>query len=48
MEPSNAGVEAGCQGTLRAKVEHPGTGSQRPLLVGDNAVHRAVEECCNG
>lgn len=44
MEPSNAGVEAGCQGTLRAKVRTSGVRahSARSWL-GDNAVHRAVE-----
>lgn len=44
MEPSNAGVEAGCQGTLRAEVRTAGTRahSARSWL-GHNAVHRAVE-----
>lgn len=44
MEPTAAGVEAGCQGTLRALVRTSGTRahSARSWL-GDNAVHRAAE-----
>ena len=42
LEPSDAGVEAGCQGTLRALVTTSGrrAHSARSWL-GDNAVHRA-------
>lgn len=42
MEPSNAGVEAGCQGTLRAQVRTRGerAHSARSWL-GDNAIHNA-------
>mgnify|MGYP001445017591 CR=1 FL=1 len=41
MEPSNAGVEAGCQGTLRVVVRAAGTRahSARSWL-GDNAIHK--------
>lgn len=44
MEPSAAGIEAGCQGTLRARVRARGkrAHSARSWL-GDNAVHRAGE-----
>ena len=40
LEPSNANIEAGCQGTLRAKVSTTGTRahSARSWL-GDNAIH---------
>jgi succinyl-diaminopimelate desuccinylase len=40
LEPSNANIEAGCQGTLRAKVSTVGTRahSARSWL-GDNAIH---------
>jgi len=44
MEPSNAGIEAGCQGTLRAEVRVPGVRSHsaRPWM-GTNAIHAAGE-----
>lgn len=44
MEPSLAGIEAGCQGTLRVEVRTVGVRahSARPW-VGDNAIHRAGE-----
>ncbi|MEZ5115175.1 MAG: succinyl-diaminopimelate desuccinylase [Candidatus Nanopelagicales bacterium] len=44
MEPSDAGVEAGCQGTLRAVVRTHGrrAHSARSWL-GDNAIHRSGE-----
>jgi succinyl-diaminopimelate desuccinylase len=44
MEPSNAGVEAGCQGTLRVALTVSGrrAHSARSWL-GDNAVHKAGE-----
>lgn len=44
MEPSNAGVEAGCQGTLRAEVRTSGVRahSARSWL-GRNAIHEARE-----
>jgi succinyl-diaminopimelate desuccinylase len=44
MEPTNAAVEAGCQGTLRAHVTVPGVRahSARSWL-GDNAIHKAGE-----
>ena len=43
-EPSNGGVEAGCQGTLRAEVRTSGSRahSARSWL-GDNAIHKAAE-----
>ena len=34
MEPSNAGVEAGCQGTLRAYVRTSGSVPTREIVVG--------------
>ncbi|MGH8880208.1 MAG: succinyl-diaminopimelate desuccinylase, partial [Stackebrandtia sp.] len=44
LEPTFGEVEAGCQGTLRAKVTVPGTRahSARSWL-GDNAIHSATE-----
>lgn len=44
MEPSNAGIEAGCQGTLRIEVSVPGVRahSARSWL-GSNAIHSAGE-----
>ena len=44
LEPSNANIEAGCQGTLRAKVSTVGTRahSARSWL-GDNAIHNLGE-----
>jgi succinyl-diaminopimelate desuccinylase len=44
MEPSNAGIEAGCQGTIRAEVTVRGTRSHsaRPWM-GVNAIHGAGE-----
>lgn len=44
MEPSDAGVEAGCQGTLRAEVRTTGrrAHSARSWL-GDNAIHSAAD-----
>lgn len=44
MEPSDAGIEAGCQGTLRVEVAVPGTRahSARSWL-GSNAIHSAGE-----
>jgi succinyl-diaminopimelate desuccinylase len=44
MEPSNAGIEAGCQGTLRAEVTVSGirAHSARSWL-GDNAIHSAAD-----
>ena len=44
MEPSNAGVEAGCQGTLRVLVSTTGTRAHSARSwMGDNAVHSAAE-----
>jgi succinyl-diaminopimelate desuccinylase len=44
MEPSNAGVEAGCQGTLRAEVRTRGARAHSARSwMGDNAIHRAGE-----
>ena len=44
MEPSNAGVEAGCQGTLRVEVTARGTRAHSARSwMGDNAVHAAGE-----
>ncbi|MCF8542812.1 MAG: succinyl-diaminopimelate desuccinylase, partial [Candidatus Nanopelagicales bacterium] len=44
MEPSNAGIEAGCQGTLRVEVRAEGkrSHSARPWM-GVNAIHVAGE-----
>ena len=44
MEPSDAGVEAGCQGTLRAEIHLPGrrAHSARSWL-GRNAIHAAAD-----
>ena len=42
MEPSNAGIEAGCQGTLRAEVTATGTRSHSARSwMGVNAIHGA-------
>lgn len=42
MEPSNAGIEAGCQGTLRAEVHIPGQRSHSARSwMGVNAIHGA-------
>lgn len=42
MEPSNAGIEAGCQGTLRAEVTATGTRSHSARSwMGINAIHGA-------
>lgn len=44
MEPSNAGVEAGCQGTLRVDVRtHGERAHSARSWMGDNAIHRAGE-----
>jgi len=44
MEPSNAGIEAGCQGTLRAEVRLSGVRSHSARSwMGVNAVHAAGE-----
>jgi len=44
MEPSNAGIEAGCQGTLRAEVRLSGIRSHSARSwMGVNAVHAAAE-----
>lgn len=44
LEPSNAGIEAGCQGTLRAEISVGGVRahSARSWL-GDNAIHSAAD-----
>jgi succinyl-diaminopimelate desuccinylase len=44
MEPSDAGIEAGCQGTLRVEVAVPGSRahSARSWL-GNNAIHAAAD-----
>lgn len=44
MEPSNAGIEAGCQGTLRVEVHAEGTRSHSARSwMGVNAIHGAGE-----
>ena len=43
MEPSNAGVEAGCQGTLRWRCAPPASARTRPELARVNAIHGAAE-----
>jgi succinyl-diaminopimelate desuccinylase len=44
MEPSGAGIEAGCQGTLRVEVRIPGVRSHSARSwMGVNAVHGAAE-----
>lgn len=44
MEPSNAQVEAGCQGTLRAEISVTGVRSHSARSwLGDNAIHSATE-----
>jgi len=44
MEPSNAGVEAGCQGTLRVEVRTSGERAHSARSwMGSNAIHRAGE-----
>lgn len=44
MEPSNAGIEAGCQGTLRADIVLPGTRAHSARSwMGVNAVHAAAD-----
>ena len=44
MEPSNAGIEAGCQGTLRVEVRADGTRSHSARSwMGVNAIHGAGE-----
>lgn len=43
MEPSNGGIEAGCQGTLRAVVTLPGVRAHSARSwMGENAVHAAA------
>jgi succinyl-diaminopimelate desuccinylase len=42
MEPSNGGIEAGCQGTLRVEVTIPGERAHSARSwMGENAIHRA-------
>ena len=44
MEPSNGGIEAGCQGTLRVRVTvHGARAHSARSWLGDNAVHGAGE-----
>ena len=44
MEPSNAGIEAGCQGTLRAEIRLTGVRSHSARSwLGVNAIHAAGE-----
>lgn len=44
MEPSNAGIEAGCQGTLRAEISLPGSRAHSARSwMGVNAVHAAAD-----
>ncbi len=44
LEPSNAGVEAGCQGTLRAVISTKGKRAHSARAwMGDNAVHKLGE-----
>jgi succinyl-diaminopimelate desuccinylase len=44
MEPSDAGVEAGCQGTLRVAVRTTGVRAHSARSwTGDNAIHRAAD-----
>ncbi len=44
MEPSNSGIEAGCQGTLRAEITIAGTRAHSARSwMGVNAVHGAVD-----
>jgi succinyl-diaminopimelate desuccinylase len=44
MEPSDAGIEAGCQGTVRALVRTRGVRAHSARSwVGDNAIHRAAD-----
>lgn len=44
MEPSSAGVEAGCQGTLRAEVVVPGRRAHSARAwMGENAIHAAAD-----
>lgn len=44
MEPSNAGVEAGCQGTIRVRVSTTGVRAHSARSwMGENAIHKAGE-----
>lgn len=44
MEPSDAGIEAGCQGTLRAEIHMPGRRSHSARSwLGINAIHAASD-----